>query len=159
MKSNSKHAIVTWFFLVIISAALGACQVFEESPTRIQAMIEASEDLNPDHGGQASPIVVRMYQLSSPTAFNNASYFALQDNDVAELGEALKGMEEIELRPGQKLELARELNPGTNFVGFMAGYRDIDNASWRAIAEVPTGAKTEVTIEFRRLDVQIVEID
>ncbi len=134
-------------------------KIFEPGATTIEANIVAAEDLNPDYDGQASPLVVRMYELKSPTAFNNASFFALYDSDVAELGDDLKGKEEIELRPGDKLEFERELQPETRFVGFIAGYRDIENAAWRAVAEVPEGESTDLKIDFGRLAVKIVEVD
>ena len=65
----------------------------------------------------------------------------------------------LELRPGQTLEIEREFAQGTRFVAFMAGYRDIDNAKWRAVAELPQGETTELETEFRRLGIEIVEID
>lgn len=142
----------------VASGVTGAVldKIFEDGPTRMEAQVEASEDLNPDYDGQASPIVVRMYQLKSAVAFNNATFFALYDSDVAELGDDLEGTEELELRPGDKLELEREFKPDTRFVGFIAGYRDIDNASWRAIAELETGETNDFKIAFNRLEVKIV---
>jgi len=141
----------------VASGVTGAVldKVFEDDPTRMEAKVEASEDLNPDYDGQASPLVVRMYQLKSPVAFNNATFFALYDSDVAELGDDLKGKEELELRPGDKLELEREFKPETRYVGFIAGYRDIDNASWRAVAELETGETNDFKIDFKRLEVKI----
>ena len=119
----------------------------------------AVDDVNPDDDGNASPLVVWMYQLSSKTAFNNAEYFTLYDSDVATLGNDLMDKEEFELRPGQTLEIEREFDQETRFVAFMAGYRDIDNAKWRAVAELPPGETTELQIEFRRLEIKIIEID
>jgi len=141
----------------VASGVTGAVldKIFEDGPTRMEAQVEASEDLNPDYDGQASPLVVRMYQLKSAVAFNNATFFALYDSDVAELGDDLEGTEELELRPGDKLELEREFKPDTRFVGFIAGYRDIDNASWRAIAELETGETNDFKIAFNRLEVKI----
>ena len=79
----------------VASGVTGAVldKIFEDGPTRMEAQVEASEDLNPDYDGQASPLVVRMYQLKSPVAFNNATFFALYDSDVAELGDDLEGTE------------------------------------------------------------------
>ena len=125
-------------------------------PTRIEANIAAAEDLNPDYNGRASPLVVRIYHLKSDLAFNNASFFALYDNDEAELGGDLLGKEEIELRPGQELVYNRELVPETRFVGILAGYRDIENASWRAVAEIKKGKTAEVKFDFDRLKVSVV---
>ncbi|MFQ5773092.1 MAG: type VI secretion system lipoprotein TssJ [Kiloniellaceae bacterium] len=134
-------------------------KMFEPSPTRMEAKIGASEDVNPDYDGQPSPLVVRLYELKSPTSFNNAAFFALYDSDVAALGGDLQNREEIELQPGQALEIERELKPETRYIGVMAAYRDIDNAAWRAVHEVEEGATAELAIDFARLSVTITETD
>lgn len=134
-------------------------KIFEEGPTEIEAIMSASDDVNPDADGEASPLVVRMYELKSATSFNNATFFSLYDSDIAELGEDMKGKEEFELQPGQKLELERELKPEVRYVGFLASYRDLDNASWRAVVEVPEGESTDMTIAFQRLAIKVVEVD
>ena len=48
-------------------------KLFETGPATIEANLTASEDMNPDYDGEASPLVVRMYELKSVTSFNNAS--------------------------------------------------------------------------------------
>jgi len=134
-------------------------KLFEESPTRIEAKIEADQDINPDYDGTASPLVVRLYELKSPTAFNNAGFFTLYDGDLAELGGDLQNREELELQPGQALEVNRDLKPETRYIGIMAAYRDIDNANWRAVHEVEANETAELTIAIRRLDVSIAETE
>lgn len=130
-------------------------KLFEPSPTRIEAKIKADPDINPDFDGQASPLVVRLYELKSPTAFNSAGFFALYDGDLAELGADMQNREELELQPGQELEVMRDLKPETRYIGIMAAYRDIDNAAWRAVHPVEEHETAELTIAVRRLDVSI----
>lgn len=139
--------------LCLLPLLLAACA--GPSPGRIDARFVTTEDLNPDPEGQASPIVVRIYQLGSPVAFSNASFFSLYDNDAAELGADLKGKEEIELQPGQELIVARELKPEARFLGILAGYRDIENASWRAVTEVPEGRTLGLVVGFSKDEVTI----
>jgi type VI secretion system protein VasD len=132
-------------------------EVMEEGPTTIEAEIRAAEDLNPDIEGNPSPLVVRLYELKSKTAFNNSGFFSLYDDDSAELGDDLKGREEMELRPGQAVIMERELEPGVRFVGVIAAYRDIENASWRAVFEVEAGSEMGLIIALNRLAVTIEE--
>ena len=47
-------------------------KLFEEGPTEIEAKMTAVDDVNPDDDGNASPLVVWLYQLSSKTAFMRA---------------------------------------------------------------------------------------
>jgi len=173
MKPASKQTARVVLLLGMVLPVLSGCladaasgitsavidKLFETGPATIDANLNASEDMNPDYEGEASPLVVRMYELKSTTAFNNASFFALYDSDEAELGGDLRAKEEIELQPGDKLEFERELQLETRYVGFIAGYRDIENASWRAVAEIPQGSSTDITVEFGRLGVKIVEVD
>ncbi len=130
-------------------------KLFEPAPTRIEATIQATEDINPDNDGQASPLVIRLYELKSATAFNNAAFFALYDGDLAELGADLQNREEIELKPGQAVEIERELKPETRFIGIMAAYRDIDNATWRAVQPIEENETAELTIAVQRVNVSI----
>ncbi len=136
----------------------GLDKVLEEGPAMIEAEFRAAVDLNPDHEGNPSPLVVRLYELKSATAFNNTGFFSLYDNDTGELGNDMKGREELEFQPGQALLLERELEPETRYIGVMAAYRDIENARWRAVLEVEPGSETEVIIVLDRLAVSI-EVD
>ena len=133
-------------------------KALEEGPATIEADFRAAVDLNPDHEGNPSPLVVRLYELKSATAFNNIGFFLLYDNDSGELGNDLKAREELEFQPGQALLLERELELETRYIGVMAAYRDIENARWRAVLEVEPGSNTEVIIVLDRLAVSI-EVD
>ena len=44
-------------------------------PTLVQVALSAQANVNPDSRGRPSPIVVRFYELKTPTAFNNADFF------------------------------------------------------------------------------------
>ena len=140
MKTRTIGVVCRWITLALAPLLLVGCiadaasgvtsavldKIFEEGPTEIEAEMIAKADVNPDYDGQPSPLVVRMYQLSSPTAFKNAGFFALYDGDVATLGNDMTGREEIELRPGQTLEIEREF----------AGVLDAEEASDPDIAVV-----------------------
>ncbi|MGB7990462.1 MAG: type VI secretion system lipoprotein TssJ, partial [Candidatus Methylophosphatis roskildensis] len=45
-------------------------------PTVITATIDAAATVNPDANGRPSPIVMRMFELRSIAAFNNADFFS-----------------------------------------------------------------------------------
>jgi len=156
MASFDRRVVQTAAAMALALSVVAGCL---GNPTKIEADIAAAEDLNPDHRGRASPLVVRIYQLKSDLAFNNASFFALYDNDEAELGADLVGKEEIELRPGEDMVYSRKLEDDTRFVGVLAGYRDIDNASWRAVTEIKKGKTTEVKLDFARLKVSVMPKD
>ena len=136
--------------------ALGK-NLFDGEPdrTEIEATFQAAADLNPDYQGNPSPLVVRFYELKSPTAFNNAGFFDLYDNEAAALGDDLQDRDELEFNPGDVLAYERELKPETRWVGVMGAYRDIENAGWRASTEVVEGKKTEMIIVIGHLEITI----
>lgn len=158
--------LIVLLTIVMMAPALSGCGTVVDAKdsifggtTRIDAELAAAKDLNPDTDGRPSPLVVRLYALKSTTAFNNAGFFALYDSEAAELGDDLQNREELEIRPGQKLELEREFKDETRFLGILAAYRDIDNASWRAVYELREGKMTELKIRLERLDVTIDKQD
>lgn len=160
-----RKRIVLLTIAMLAPALLGCSTVIDAKDavfggtTRIEAKLAAAKDLNPDLDGQPSPLVVRLYALKSATAFNNASFFSLYDSEAAELGADLQNREELEVRPGQKLALERDFKDETRYLGVLAAYRDIDNASWRAVYELREGRLTELKIGLGRLDVTIAKQD
>ena len=55
-------------------------------PAQVSGTIEASTSVNPSLSKRPSPVQVRVYELKTPTAFNNADFVSLYQRDQAELG-------------------------------------------------------------------------
>ena len=125
-----------------IAAAPGA--------SRAPMTMAASADVNPDPSGRPSPIVVRVYQLRTDTAFSNAEFFALFDDEQKVLGQELISRDEFMLAPAEKRTLDVALSGETRFVGVVAAFRDIRNAQWRGVLPAPRGGLT-VSIDRARV--------
>jgi type VI secretion system protein VasD len=109
-------------------------------PAVVEGAIEAAAGLNPSINNRPSPLVVRVYELKSPTAFNGADFMSLYQRDQAELGADLVGKEEFTLQPGEKRALVKKTLPaGVQFIGVLAAYRDLDRAQWRAVVPLQPG--------------------
>jgi type VI secretion system protein VasD len=124
-------------WVACLAVALVGCAAKPAKPVETKAVLSASEDVNPDSSGRASPIVVRVYQLRGDTEFNNADFFALYEKDKEILGASLIAREEKTLFPGQQLETDLPLSPEARFVGAIAGYRDLGASRWRALIGAP----------------------
>lgn len=124
-------------WIACVAIALAGCASKPSKPVATKAVLSASEDVNPDASGRASPIVVRIYQLSGDTEFNNADFFALYEKDKEILGTSLIAREEKTLFPGQQLESDIPLSPDARFVGAVAAYRDLGASRWRALIGRP----------------------
>lgn len=99
--------------------------------------ITVSPDANPDHEGQPSPVLVRVYQLRSADGFLEADFFALYDDGPAVLGKDLITIVEKELRPGNRYKYEAKVDTEAMFVAVVAAFRNIEKARWRVVIEVP----------------------
>ena len=152
MKSIAWHVRTTLVLgLVILAAACGG----GPPPTVVEINFAAAPDVNPDVSGRPSPIFVRIYQLGATSSFESADYFQLHDKDAGLLGPSLLDRQEMPFTPGASQKIAITAKPGTNAIGVVASYRDIDRAQWRAQAPVAPGKKTKLNVRLDKLAVSV----
>ncbi len=120
-----------------VAGALAACGTSAPKPARVEGSIAAAAGLNPSVNDRPSPLLLRIYELRSPTAFNQADFMALYQSDQATLAADLVAREEIMLQPGEMRPFNKQLSPETRFIGVMAVYRNLERATWRAVVAVP----------------------
>lgn len=127
--------------------ALAACGGPKPPPPAVVTLtLHAGSDQNQDASGRANPVAVHLYQLASPAKFNQADVFGLLDNEKATLGDDLLGSETVLLKPGETVPLTRTMKPGTTVLGAVAGFRDIDSATWRVSAPVKPSGPTALDL-------------
>jgi type VI secretion system protein VasD len=148
---KTTHRLVLIF--LAIAVMLSACA---SHPPQAKTTIQAVEFLNPNIYNQASPVVVTIYQLKSPTTFEQANFFALSNNAQAVLGADLLDKREIEIRPHQKQSLKTVLSTSANYIGVIAAFRDPDTSQWRAIKAIRKPGK-DVSIHIS-LDAQNISL-
>lgn len=136
---------VRWRAFGVVFAALllvGGCASAPPPKGRpVDARIVASEDVNPDRSGVASPISVRIVQLRSDARFGEVEFAAVFDNPQAALGADFVAISEQVLRPGEQRELALDLRPETEFVGAIAAFQALPDAEWKALVRAPKKSK------------------
>jgi type VI secretion system protein VasD len=135
-----------------LALSLGGC-ASGPKPTPVSGSIAASAKVNPSVSKRPSPLLVRVYELKAPTAFNAADFVSLYQRDQAELGPDLVAREELTLAPGETKPWAKTLAPETRFVGVFAAYRDLEHARWRAVVPVKPGQKQQIVIQADELAV------
>ena len=121
----------------------------------IDLSIIASGQLNPDIENRASPVVLRLYQLSHIDTFNNSDFFALYENDQTLLAQDLKYREELEISPGHSGTKPLEIFPDTRFVAVLAAFRDLDKAQWKSVIEIDPGNLQPVKVSLDEFTVFI----
>lgn len=124
-------------------------------PTKVSGSVEASPTINPSASQRPSPLMLRVYELKSPTAFNAADFMSLYQKDQAELAADLVAREELTLAPGETRPLSKMLSPDTRYIGVVAAFRDLEHAHWRSIAVIEPGKSKRVVIRADALSVAV----
>jgi len=101
--------------------------------------LKTTSSINPDIRGQASPLTVRVYELTSSNQFNQSGFFEVYESEEATLGNEFVSRQEFTVTPDQVLRKTVVLSPTTKYLGVVAAYRNIDNAQWRAVSPVLPG--------------------
>lgn len=115
-------------------------------PTVVNLSLSAGPDSNPTASGQGAPVVIRVYQLSSPAGFEKAEFFRLLNQDTATLGSDVVKKDEYLLPPGGS-KTATLTPPSTvKALGVFAAYRDFQHTTWRGVAEFPEHKTTDVLV-------------
>jgi type VI secretion system protein VasD len=142
--------------LLILSLLLNAC--VSTHPTAVMN-IRTADYLNPDINGQASPIVVTIFQLKSAFVFNSATYSALANTSSETLGNDLIDKETLELRPSQKQTLHLILQQDTKQLGIVAAYRSIDGTIWHQVIPVNNKGKTHIEVNLESQGLAVTQKD
>jgi len=138
---------------VVLTAGCG--KLLGPKATTVNVDLQASAELNPDDSGRASPMRLRLYELKSASSFNAQDFFSLYERDSAVLGADLVAREEIQIEPGMTKSFSRKLSPDTKFLGVLAPYRKVEEATWRAHFEVPQGKTTPLVLDVGKLAVRL----
>ena len=115
-------------------------------PVPLTGTIAAAADLNPSPTQRPSPLVLRIYELRSDTAFNKADFIALYQAEQATIGADLVLKDEFVLAPGETRPYQRTLSIETRWLAVFGAYRNVERAVWRAIAPVPAGKSLQLQI-------------
>jgi type VI secretion system protein VasD len=127
-------------------ALLSACAAAPPEPEKLGMQISAAADVNPDMQGRPSPIILHIMELSSAEQFTTLDYMSLTSSSGTALGAALLSKNQLVLQPGDSKQLPLELNPLTTAIGLVAGYRDIDNATWRTSIAITQGSTKGISV-------------
>ncbi|WP_282176035.1 type VI secretion system lipoprotein TssJ [Vibrio nereis] len=146
------------FGLVVLSILfVGGCSLANYVvPAYAKLDFVVSEEVNPDLSGRPSPVVIKVYELSSRTLFENHQFFELYDNPKNVLGPDLINIEEFEFYPGTTHSYDVSMEPGVSYVGVLVAYRDLSNARWREIIEVDNSGYESYEADIGRLAISVI---
>ncbi len=153
--------------VALLALGLSACGLLGKSkppPTEIEIkpapadagidfLVTASPLANPQPDGSPSPLVLRLYLLSGDTAFANASFRQLWEDDAKTLGPTMLGKTEMILQPGGVQRVKAPIAPGTLLVAVVAGFRDFQDAKWRAMVPLQGEKNLKLKADIKSLSV------
>ena len=148
LKANIQR-ILCMALIVGVAVLLSACA----APPKLASLnlqINTTADVNPDLQGRPSPVILYILELSSDVQFNRLDYRSLTQSSSAALGPDLLSKNQQVLQPGDNRVIPLELNAQTAAIGFLAGYRDNDNAIWRASVTIAQGDTKGVSVSLQQ---------
>jgi len=132
--------------------ALARCGSPPPPPPTLNLTINGGSDQNPDTGGRAAPVAVRVYQLGGTAKFEQTDVFALKDSEAKTLGaDAVAASQEFLIAPGETRTVKIDLKPMVSAIGVAVMYRDIDHAKWRATAPANAHGPTTLAAAIGKL--------
>ena len=149
---NFKHRGGALAFLL---SSLFACAPAPPPPPVLMLSVTGSADQNPNPSGAPTPVAVHLYQLAATQKFDRADVFALIEREQATLGADVLGSNEFVLVPAGKTEVKQDLKAGTQALGVLVMFQDIDHAQWRASAPVAPNGPTKMVLDIGRLSVSL----
>jgi type VI secretion system protein VasD len=130
-----------------LSLTLGACKSAPPPPppppppkpiTAVITVVAAS-DINLNHSGRPSPVLLRLFQLKDGAKFLSASFDDVTARSDQVLAAALVGSDARMVQPGTTVSVSLEVPPETRLLGVVAEYSDLANSQWRAASPAPEG--------------------
>lgn len=140
---------------LVAALALAGCGSSTPDPTTVAMTIMATGSINPNSVSEPSPVVLRIYQLKSDSAFNAVEFAEIFYNDRKALGADLLGQKEFNVKPGDKLTYDDTVSPETRYIGIVAGFRDIENATWRTITAATQEDENALIVNVDSLSVAL----
>lgn len=135
--------------------SLGAAES-DAKETKLKSEVIAAENINPSRRGTPQPVKLHIFYLAKSDAFDLANFGDLVDPEADVLGDELVRRTERLIGPGERVELDEEFDEAAQFIGVVAEFTDINQASWRAVASVPARRWTDVLKLFKSNKLEIV---
>lgn len=122
---------------VVAFLFLSGCSSNPNKPIYVVGDIQATTILNPDINGEYRPVNIKIYYLKSDAGFDKAGFADLYKHTDKALGDSILHLSSHQLLPGQSLELQEEVPSGVKFIGVVAAFRHIRDATWKDIKPIP----------------------
>lgn len=105
--------------------------------TDLKLRFVVDESVNPDDNKVSSPLIVRMYELKSTKAFENANFIDLYERDSEVLGKTMITEQSLKaIQPSEDRTANFVLSKGTKYIGLYAEFLQYEDAKYKVIIPV-----------------------
>jgi len=105
--------------------------------TDLKLSFVVDKNVNPDDSKVSSPLIVRMYELKSIKAFENANFIDLYERDSEVLGKTMITEQALKpIQPNEDRTARFVLSKGTKYIGLYAEFLQYENAKYKVIIPV-----------------------
>lgn len=128
--------------------------------TDLKLTFVASGDINPDQNDKSSPVILRLYELNSASAFDKADFVDMYERDEDLLGKTLVRKQTFSpVIPGEQRQEVLVLSPGTTHVGVYAEFSQYRGSSYKVVFPVTQNNvfKNAATVRISGNHVALVE--
>lgn len=148
----NKRLVMLFFCATSLLMAAGCA-------SRIDLLVASQPNVNPDHTGRPSPVIMRIYELRSDLAFQQADFYSLFEKYMQVLAADILSAKELTCTPGMPYEVSYEPLPETRYLGVIAGFRQLERAQWRLIVPIDAKGKNKVYMELNDTTLFLVPED
>jgi len=127
--------------------------------TIVEVTVVGGPGLNPNTAGRASPVVFRIFQLTSGGRFESAEYGVLFEQADDAFKQAVVAQEEFVLRPGEIQEHNQTVPSHVTMLGVAAAFRDIEHAHWRLTVPVKPGRRNFLLLHLNNDSIRVDPVD
>jgi len=131
-------------FIAAILTVLTACQSMNATvggyldlDTDLKIEFKVDADINPDELGKASPLFIRMYELTSNKMMKKADFIEIYERDKEVLGADMVTVHKLKhLKPGESRTEHFVLDKKTNYVALYAEFLEFKESKFKLIIPV-----------------------
>jgi type VI secretion system protein VasD len=149
---RTANRLTVWLLLCAGFLSFTACP---KEPARINMVVSAANNVNPDAGGKPLSVVVRIYQLKDKGRLETADYNSLVKADTILAEDVLEKQERV-VQPGTQETIEVQANPTAAYVGVVALFRNPTGDAWRKIVPIPRSKLLKLNISLQEHSIDVV---
>jgi len=143
------------FFCIPIALSMVLLAGCPKEPVKVNMVLNAATNVNPDAGGQPLSVVVRIYQLKDKGRIEAADYNAIWKSDRETLSDDLLERQERVVQPGTQEMLEIQANPMANYLAAVALFRNPSGDTWRRIIPISKNRAQKLTFTLRENTIEL----